>query len=329
MASRLETRPPEPVDQPAVQPPEAPTPDLTRVRISRRLRLRPESWVALAVLLIIAAGMLVGPFLWREDPEALNLTNKYAGFSTSAPLGTDDFGRDILSRLLHGGRLTFAGALLVMAGCTGIGLVMGCLAGFSGRRWDALISRLIDAFLSLPPLVVALGIVGVMGKSFTNLVIALVLTGWPWYARIYRNLVIRERNQPYVTAALSLGSTRLRVLWRHIGPNILGPTLVIATVNLGNAMLSLASLSFLGLGVRPPTPEWGAMVSDARFHFQTHPWLIAAPGLAIALSVLSVNVLGDAVRDMTDPRPRHRFALLARGKRRDAASRGRSSGRAP
>jgi ABC-type dipeptide/oligopeptide/nickel transport system permease subunit len=314
MASRLETRPPKREEQPPT-PAEPAALDYARLRTARRLRLRPDAWIAFAMVLATAAGVLAGPLLWRADPEALDLTNKYAGFSGAAPLGTDDFGRDILSRLLHGGRLTFAGAVLVLVGCSGIGLVMGCLAGFSGGRWDSLISRLIDAFLSLPSLVVALGIVGVMGKSFTNLVIALVLTGWPWYARIYRSLVIRERNQPYVLAALSLGATRFRVLWRHIGPNILGPALVVATVNLGNAMLSLASLSFLGLGVRPPTPEWGAMVSDARFHFQTHPWLIAAPGLAIALSVLGVNILGDALREMTDPRPRQRFSILSRRKR--------------
>jgi ABC-type dipeptide/oligopeptide/nickel transport system permease subunit len=272
-------------------------------KTSRR-RVPWEARIALAVLLLLAVAVLAGPLLWRQDPESLNLTNKYAAFSADAPLGTDDFGRDILSRLLHGGRLTFIGAFLVLAGCSGVGLVLGSLAGFSGGKLDAVLSRLIDAFLCLPSLVVALGIVGVMGKSFTNLIIALVLTGWPWYARIYRSLVIRERNQPYVLAATSLGATRLRVLWRHIGPNILGPAMVVATVNLGNAMLSLASLSFLGLGVRPPIPEWGAMVSDARFHFQTHPWLIAAPGLAIAISVLSVNILGDALRDLADPSKR-------------------------
>jgi ABC-type dipeptide/oligopeptide/nickel transport system permease subunit len=186
-----------------------------------------------------------------------------------------------------------------MCGCSGAGLVIGSLAGFTSGRVEALLSRMIDAFLSLPSLVVALGIVGALGKSYPMLLFALILTGWPWYARIYRNLVMRERSQLYVQAAIALGAPRSRVLWRHIGPNILGPALVVVTVNLGNAMLSLAALSFLGLGVRPPTPEWGAMVSDARFYFQTHPWLIAAPGLAICLTVLCVNILGDALRDLS------------------------------
>lgn len=269
----------------------------------RRPKLTFEAWAALGFLGFVALAVLLGPYVWTADPESIDLLDKYAKpGSQAAPLGTDDYGRDMLSRILHGGRLTFAGAFLILLGSTGAGLVLGATAGFIGGKWDAVVSRLIDACLALPSLVVALGIVGTLGTSFTNLLIALVITGWPWYARIYRSLVVRERAQPYVLAATSLGASRMRVLWRHVGPNILGPAVVVATVNLGNAMLSLAALSFLGLGVRPPTPEWGAMVNDARFHFQTQPWLIFCPGLAITLCVLSVNILGDALRDYVDPK---------------------------
>jgi peptide/nickel transport system permease protein len=276
-----------------------------------RPRVRPEPVIAAVVLVLLASAVLVGPLVWHHDPNALDPVNRYAGLSRSAPLGTDDYGRDILSRVLWGGRRTLLGATVVLCGCSGIGVVLGALAGFAGGWRDAFLSRLIDTFLALPALVVALGIVGVMGKSFGNLLMALVLTGWPWYARMYRSLVLQERSQPYVEAALSLGASRTRVLWRHIGPNIIGPALVIMTVNLGNAMLSLAALSFLGLGIQPPTPEWGAMVSDARFHFQDHPWLIVAPGLAISLFVLSVNVLGDVLRDASDPRPKQHFRIIS------------------
>jgi peptide/nickel transport system permease protein len=248
--------------------------------------------------------------VWTADPETIDLTNKYAPFSGESPLGTDDYGRDILSRLMHGGRRTIAGAALVLLGSSGVGLAVGALAGASGGRFGDLLSRVIDAFLGLPSLVIALAIVGALGKSFPNLLLALVLTSWPWYARIYRSFFVKERSQEYVYAATCLGAAPTRIIWRHIGPNVFGPALVIATVNLGNAMLSLAALSFLGLGVQPPTAEWGAMVSDARFHFQTHPWLIIAPGLAISLSVISVNILGDALRDALDPRPRRALRLL-------------------
>jgi peptide/nickel transport system permease protein len=164
----------------------------------------------------------------------------------------------------------------------------------------------VDGLLSLPSLVVALGVVGVFGRSFETLVLALVATSWPWYARIYRGFVLNERQEMYVLGAAALGCSPWRIAWRHISPNIVGPTLVVATVNLGNAILSLASLSFLGLGVTPPTAEWGAMVNDARLHFQSHPWLIVAPGLAISVTVVSVNLVGDALRDATDPRRRGR-----------------------
>jgi ABC-type dipeptide/oligopeptide/nickel transport system permease subunit len=278
----------------------------TKTRVTPALRriFRHFHWeaaLAAGILALLGLAVLVGPLLWTADPLALDLTKKHAGFSSEAPLGRDDFGRDILSRLLHGGRLTFLGAFAVLVGCSGIGLTLGSMAGVVTGRWGAVLGRLIDTFLSLPSLVIALGIVGVLGKSYSNLLLALVLAGWPWYARIYRSLVIRERSQPYVQAATALGASRFRILWRHIGPNIIGPVVVVATTNLGNAMLSLAALSFLGLGVRPPTPEWGAMVSEARFHFQTHPWLIFAPGLAISLSSLCINILGDALRDLTDP----------------------------
>lgn len=149
---------------------------------------------------------------------------------------------------------------------------------------------------------VALAVVGVLGKSFGHVLLALALTGWPWHARVYRSMALRERNLPYVEAARTVGASQTRVVLRHILPNMLGPALVLAAANLGNAMLGLASLSFLGLGVQAPQAEWGGMISGSRAYFQTYPWPMVAPGLCITAAVLAVNILGDALRDAIDPR---------------------------
>ena len=258
--------------------------------------------VALVVLLLVLAASLLGPLAWTADPNRTQLTRKFAPPSAEAPLGRDELGRDMLARLLHGGRLSLPAALLVVLGTSGIGLVVGAAAGALGGRTDTLVSRLIDGLLALPSLVVALALVGILGKSFGNLLVALVLSGWPWYARAYRGLVAGEREQAYVLAAHAAGASTTRIVGRHILPNIAGPTLVLATLNLGNAILGLTALSFLGLGVQPPQAEWGAMINSARGFFDTSPWVMVAPGVAISGTVLAVNILGDAIRDAADPR---------------------------
>ncbi len=263
---------------------------------------------ALLVLGAIVLLALAGPLLWRAGPDATDLGSTFAGPSAAHPLGTDELGRDILARLLHGGRRSLGGAALVLAGSLGLGLLVGALAGAAGGRTDATLSRLTDGLLALPTLVLAFALAGALGRSFGNLVLALVLAHWPWYARICRSLVVRERHQDYVLAARTLGVPAARIVWRHIGPNILGPLLVLASTSLAGAILSLTALSFLGLGVQPPEAEWGAMVSSARPYFQTHPWVIAAPGLAISATAIALTALGDALRDAVDPRAAQRPA---------------------
>ncbi len=255
-----------------------------------------------ATALLVAVLLALGPIAWDHDPNQTDLRGRLAGPSRAHPLGTDEFGRDILARVLHGGRRSLGGAAVVVAGATCLGMLVGVAAASRGRTLDAFLARTIDALLAVPPLVIALAIVGILGKSFGNLLVALVLTGWPWYARVYRSFVLRERNAEYVTAAFALGCSPARIVWRHIGPNIVGPALVLSSVNLGNAVLGLASLSFLGLGVQPPHAEWGAMVSEARGRFDTYPWLMVVPGLAIGVTVVIANLLGDAIRDAVDPR---------------------------
>ena len=261
-----------------------------------------EGALALAFLLLVALAAVAGTRLWHGNAYVVDFNSRLLGRTGAHPLGTDQFGRDILARLIAGARDTLGGALLVLALTTGGGLLLGATAALAGGLVDALLGRLLDTLLALPSLVVALALVGVFGPSFRGLLIALALAGIPWYGRVYRSLVLKERANLYITAAFALGATRRRVLLREIAPNLAGPALVVATVNLGQVILTLAALSFLGLGARPPAAEWGTMINEARPFFQTHPGLVLAPGLAIALTVVSVNLLGDTLRDALDPR---------------------------
>ena len=253
------------------------------------------------LLVFVLVVVVLGPIIWSVDPDHTELTNKLSAATPGHPLGTDEFGRDILSRLLHGGRLSLLGAVVVTLGCSGIGLVVGASAGILGGWQDALLSRAVDGLLTLPALVVALAIAGVLGKSFAHVLLALVVTEWPWYARVYRAVLLAELQQPYVAAARAVGATTMHIATRHLLRNIAGPALVVSSTNLGAAILSLTALSFLGLGAQPPQAEWGAMASSGRTYFQTAPWLIVAPSLAIALVATAVNVLGDELADQADP----------------------------
>jgi peptide/nickel transport system permease protein len=207
-----------------------------------------------------------------------------------------------LARLLTGGRWTLVGAVVVSAGIFAISFAVGALAATGGSSTDMLLGRLIESLMALPWLVTALALTAVLGPSFPNLLFALIVTSWPWYARAYRAILLKERAAIYVEAAVSLGAGHTRVVLRHILPNVLGPVVVLLTTNLGSVLLSLTALSFLGLGVQPPTPEWGAMINDARGYFQRYPWQMIAPGLCIVVTALAINLAGDALRDLLDPR---------------------------
>jgi peptide/nickel transport system permease protein len=258
--------------------------------------------VAVVMLCVIVLAVTFGPMIWTVDPDRTQLADKFSGPKSGAPLGTDEFGRDLLSRLLHGGRLSLLGALVVVVGCSVSGLLVGATGSALGGWPDVLLARAIDGLLTLPALVVALAIAGVLGKSFLHVLLALILTEWPWYARLYRGLLLAEMRRPYVLAARALGASSPRIVYRHVLRNVAGPALVVASTNLGAAMLSLTALSFLGLGVQPPEAEWGAMVNGGRLFFQTAPWVITAPVLAIGITATTVNLLGDALADLADPR---------------------------
>jgi peptide/nickel transport system permease protein len=247
---------------------------------------------------------LVGPQVWTWTAFDQHMDALLQDPSLAHPLGTDEFGRDILARLLLGARWSLAGAAVICAGTSLLGFAIAALAVSGSRKTDAIVGRVIEAMMSLPGLVTALAFASILGASFGNLLLALVVTSWPWYARTYRTLLLKERSALYVESAVAAGAGRWRVLLRHTLPNIVGPAVVLATANFGSVILNLAGLSFLGLGMQPPTPEWGEMINEAARYFQDEPWQMIAPGVCIALTVLAVNLLGDALRDVADPRTR-------------------------
>ncbi|MBY3088425.1 ABC transporter permease [Rhizobium laguerreae] len=266
----------------------------------KRRRFRSFKWLFGGTVVLFVAALFLVPAIFHMDP----VTPTGARLLNPGPqhlLGTDQYGRDILARIVVGARWSLGGALAISAGTALLGFFVGALAAFSPRIVDTIISRIVDAWLALPAIVIALAVAALLGRSFNNVVLAIIFAHWPWHARIYRSLIRAEKTQTYVTAARLLGVHPAMVAIQHILPNIIGPAIVVATAAFGSHILSLASLSFLGLGPQPPLPEWGLMISEARSFFQLKPWLMAVPGLAIVIAVLAVNMIGDALRDMLDP----------------------------
>jgi peptide/nickel transport system permease protein len=272
----------------------------------RRFRADPAALCALSILSLVAVAVLLAPALTPYDPLAMNPGEQLLPPGPSHPAGTDLFGRDVATRLLYGGRLTLGIAALSVLIASLMGTAMGLLAGYYGRATDRVIGWLVDVLLSFPSVLLALTIVAALGPGVPNVVVAVAVAGIPTYTRMVRGQVLAARRQPYVRAAASVGCTDWRILVRHILPNTMGPLVVLATLSIGWAILSASALSFLGLGVQPPAPEWGAMLNDGRGYLRAAPWMTAAPGLAIALTVVAVNLLGDALRDMLDPQSRVR-----------------------
>jgi ABC-type dipeptide/oligopeptide/nickel transport system permease subunit len=258
------------------------------------------------LLTVFAIGLVLltvtlGPLLWPASPTEQNAVNRLQPASLQHPLGTDQFGRDTLARVLTGGRWTIFGASVVTAAVTAIGLLIAAVATSGSVFGDIIVGRAIDALLAIPHLVIALAIAAVLGPSYINLILALIIAGWPWYARAYRSMLAKEQTAGYVEGAIMSGARTSRVMLRHIGPNVAGQVLILATTNLGFVMLNLAALSFVGLGIQPPTPEWGAMINEARPFFQSHPMQMITPGLCIVTTVVVFNMVGDSLRDRFDP----------------------------
>ena len=266
------------------------------------MRLRLGAVIVLVAALAAGAGPSITPF----DPAAQELPLRLAGPGHAHIFGLDELGRDVLARVLAGARISFLVGLTVVSVSAALGTLLGALAGYFGGWLDDLISRVIDTLMAFPGLLLAIALVAVLGPSLGNVLFALTIIGWVGYARLVRGQVLRAREFDYVQAARALGAATPRVLFRHVVPAAMPAVVVQATLGMAGAVIGEAALSFLGLGVQPPTPSWGTMLSGGRAHLLDAPHLTLFPGLAIALLVLGFNFLGDGLRDLTDPKRRTR-----------------------
>ena len=274
------------------------------------MRRQPLAAIGLVLLTLFILVGTLAPWLTPLDPSAIDLTNRLQGPSHAHWCGTDELGRDTLSRLLWGARLSLAVSASVVAISLTLGLVIGGLAGYhSGWIDHALTIFAMNTFLALPGILLAIAFAAFLGPGFQNLVLALAIGGWAGYARLVRAQVLAVKEREYIEAARALGAGGLRIFFRHILPNMLQPLLVQAAIGMGGVILAEATLSFLGLGIPAPAPSWGSMLNDARSHLFDSPHLVLFPALAMALAVLSFNFLGDALRDYLDPRTRIEMGL--------------------
>jgi peptide/nickel transport system permease protein len=252
------------------------------------------------IVLVVAALAAIGPVVIPIDPAAQELPLRLAGPTAAHPFGLDELGRDIFARVVAGARISFLVGLTVVVVSSVVGTALGAVAGYFGGRVDDVISRVVDTLLAFPGLLLAIAIVAVLGPSLTNVLFALTIIGWVSYARLVRGQALRARELEYVQAARALGAEPLRILWHHIVPTALPAVIVQATLGMAGAILGEASLSFLGLGVQPPTPSWGTMLNGGRAHILDAPHLTIFPGLAIAILVLGLNFLGEGLRARAD-----------------------------
>jgi len=260
--------------------------------------------LGLLIIVVALMGAVVGPAVIPFDPSAQDLALRLAGPTWQHPFGLDELGRDILARVAAGARVSFLVGLTVVTVSATVGTALGAIAGYFGGTVDDAISRITDTLLAFPGLLLAIALVAVLGPSLVNVLFALTIIGWVGYARLVRGQVLRAREFDYVQAARALGASRRRILWRHIIPTALPAVVVQATLGMAGAIIGEAALSFLGLGVQPPTPSWGTMLSGGRAHVLDAPHLTLFPGLAIAVLVLGFNFVGDGLRDLTDPKKR-------------------------
>ena len=282
----------------------APNEVQSRPRLLRSLLQDRTAVLGLVIVVTLSVMVILAPLLSPHDPNVQDVANRFAPPSRDFPFGTDHLGRDVLSRLLFGGRLSIGTAVAATAAISAIGLVLGMLAGYCAGILDTIISRLIEVVQTVPGFLLALAITAVLGTGLRNVAIAVVITAWATYARVVRGAVLAERGKDYVESARAVGVSTTRLFRKHLLPNILGPVLVITTLELGVILLVVSGLSFLGLGVKPPAAEWGAMLAEGRTYLGRAPQMMFYPGAAIFLMVLGFNLLGDGLRDVLDPRTR-------------------------
>ena len=269
--------------------------------ILRSLRRDPGSSLGFAIVAGVIIVAVLAPLLPLHDPTQLDLQNRLLAPSYEFPLGTDHLGRDELSRLVFGARTTLLMSAAALAIIMSVASVVGALSGYYGGWLDTGLMMVVDLLLSFPSLILGVAVAGILGPSLINVMIAVSVVWWASHARVIRGMVLSARQKEYVEAARAIGASDGRIMGYHIARNIMGPFVVLATLDMGWIILGIAGLSFLGLGAQPPTPEWGAMLNDSRSYMQTSPTLLIAPGVAIFLLVLGFNLLGDGLRDILDP----------------------------
>ncbi|MCC4766245.1 ABC transporter permease subunit [Methanosarcina sp. DH1] len=270
-----------------------------------KLRIKnknPGLFLSAGVLIFFMLSAIFAGYIAPHNPEKANLELRLKEPCHEYPFGTDHLGRCILSRIIFGARVSLSVGLLVVSSSLILGLTIGTLSGYYGGWLDEIVMRVVDAFLAFPSLLLALGIAGLFGAGFMNLVMALIIVDWAGYARLARSSVIAVKEQDYIKAAKGLGTGDLHVILHHVIPNVMSPLIVMATIGMGYVILSAAGLSFLGFGVQPPTPEWGSMLNEGKIYIRSAPYIMIFPGIAIMITVLAFNYLGDELRDLLDPR---------------------------
>ena len=274
------------------------------MHLLREIARQPLALTGLVIILAISLCAILAPLIAPYDPFEVNFRSRLRPPSLAHPFGTDAMGRDVLSRVLYGAQISLRVGFIVVIIAFPLGSILGAIAGFYGGVLDEIIMRITDVFLCIPGLVLAMAIAAALGPSIQNVLLALVVVWWPWYTRIVRSVILSLREQDFVAAARAIGASNRRIVLKHLLPNAIAPAFVNATLDMGFVILNAAGLSFIGLGAQPPSPEWGAMLSTGREVLREAWWVATFPGLAILLTVLSFNLLGDAFRDILDPRLR-------------------------
>jgi peptide/nickel transport system permease protein len=276
-----------------------------RVSTWARLRRSPGAMIGLVLIVLLLLTALTADFIASQGIDDQDLRKGLLAPGGEFPLGTDEFGRDMLSRIIHGSRVSLQVGIIATVISALIGISLGAIAGYFGGRIDYLIQGMVDVSWAFPTVLFALFLVAVLGRSLTNVMIAVGLGYWGGYARVVRGQVLSLREWEFVTAAHAIGASDLRIMFRHILPNILAPVIVWSTLMMADAILIEATLSFLGMGAQPPIPSWGSILAAGRAHMRLAPWETIFPGIAIMLTVLGFNLLGDGLRDALDPRLRN------------------------